>query len=52
MGLAEPDITIDKERVIFTREVVGYGHTGGVGEFVGLTDDKFIKDIFGIKPDP
>ena len=44
MGLAEPDLPVDKERVVLARQVFCDGYAGGVRALVGLADYEVVDD--------
>ena len=44
--LAQPGVSIDKQRVVKRCRLCGNGHGGSVGKFVGGADDEGVKGKF------
>src|SRR5262245_37646661 len=52
VGLTQTNSAIDKERVICSRWLLCYSHTGGMSKLVSSSDDKILKCVFGIELNP
>ena len=49
MGFAQTNTAIEKQRVKRNRPTLGDPAGGGMGQFIGLADDKAVKGKSGIK---
>ena len=49
VGLAEPGVAVDEERVVRLRRRLGDGDRGGMGEAVGLADDEVVERVLRVQ---
>ena len=49
VGLAEPDRTVEEERVVAVRGALGDGARGGVGELVRAADDEGVEGVLRVE---
>ena len=45
VGLAEPGVSVDEQRVVGLARILGHGGGGRVGEAVGVADDEVVEGI-------
>ena len=50
VGLAQPGVAVDQERVVGLARRLGDRDRGGVGEPVGRADDEALEDVLGVEP--
>ena len=50
VGLAEPGVAVDQQRVVGLARRLGDGDRGGVGEPVGRADDEGLEDVLRVQP--
>ena len=51
VGLAQPGVAVDEQRVVGPGRLLGHGQGGGVGEAVGLADDEGLEGVVGVEAD-
>ena len=49
MGLAEPDTTVDEERIVRASERLRNGKARGLTEMVAIADDKGVEGVVGVQ---
>ncbi len=49
VGLAQPGLAVDEQRVVGLGRRLGHGHGGRVREAVGRADDEAVEGVLGVR---